>query len=77
MIKTIIDQELYDLLINIDDEDKLFIKGIFLYCESQEDREKLIEYIKNGHSDRKEVILMATMIGIEEGNVEGEIIEEE
>lgn len=74
--KTDVDTELYEILISICDED-IFMKGIFLYCESQNDRKRLTEYIKTGHYDRKEVILMASQIGIESGNVEGKLIEAE
>lgn len=73
-LSTKTDTELNTVLRSINDED-IFLRGIFLYCESQEDRKRLLQYIKDGHNDRKEVILMATQIGIESGNVEGELIE--
>lgn len=72
---TDIDKELSDKLHDICDE-SIYTKGIFLYCESQEDREKLLAYINSGHDERKEVLLMASQIGIESGNVEGELIDE-
>ena len=75
MIVTELDKELYDILQTIDDEE-IYSEGVFEFCESQEDRAKLLEYIKDGHFDRIDVLDMATMIGIESGTVEGELIEE-
>lgn len=75
MLKTQVDQELHNRLQKIDDGNT-YNKAIFLYCESQKDREKLLDFIKSGHDDRKEVLLMASQIGIESGNVEGELIDE-
>lgn len=73
-IKTDIDKSLHDELIKIKDS-KSFVSIIFNYCESQEDRKKLLSYILNGNNDRKEVLLMASQIGIESGTVEGELEE--
>lgn len=70
---TEIDTELIRLLRTIKDDD-FFITFILDYCESQEDRKRLLAYINSGHNDRKEVLLMASQIGIESGNVEGELI---
>lgn len=53
-----------------------FVDFIFNYCESQEDRKRLLDYIQSGHTDRKEVLLMASQIGIESGTVEGEFEED-
>ncbi len=64
---TDIDKELCDKLHDICDENT-YMKGILLYCESQKDREKLLAYINAGHDGRKEVLLMASQIGIESGN---------
>lgn len=72
---TKVDKELHEKLLEIDDR-KTYIKAVFLYCESQKDRRKLLAYINSGHDERKEVLLMASQIGIESGNVEGELIEE-
>lgn len=69
-----IEQELRRILPQIDD-DALFSKAILLYCESYEDRKRLLDYINSGHYERKEVLLMASQIGIESGNVEGELID--
>ena len=74
-IKTDIDKKLYDELIKIKDSSK-FVNFIFNYCETQEDRSKLLSFILQGNNDRKEVLLMASQIGIESGTVEGELEEE-
>lgn len=68
--------ELNSILRSIKDDD-FFLEFIFDYCESTKDRERLLDYIRSGHADRKEVLLMASQIGIESGNVEGELIEDE
>ena len=73
-IRTTIDNALYNELIKIKDSDK-FASFIFNYCESQEDRQKLLAYILDGNNDRKEVLLMASQIGIESGTVDGELEE--
>ena len=73
---TKLDKELHEKLLEIDDRET-YIKAIFLYCENQRDRRKLLAYIDSGHTERKEVLLMASQIGIESGNVEGELVEEE
>ena len=74
-VKTDTDKSLYDELIKIKNSEK-FISFIFNYCESQEDRKKLLSFIISGNNDRKEVLLMASQIGIESGTVEGELEEE-
>lgn len=56
--------------------DKSFVDFIFAYCESQADRKKLLDFIRNVTNDRIEVLLMASQIGIESGTVEGELIDE-
>lgn len=71
---TTIDKELNEIISKIDDE-PIYSEAVFEYCESQEDRKRLLDFIKTGHNDRKEVLLMATQIGIESGNVEGELID--
>jgi hypothetical protein len=73
-IQTDIDKALNDELLKIKDSSK-FVNFIFNYCESQEDRKKLLSYILNGNNDRKDVLLMASQIGIESGTVEGELEE--
>lgn len=73
-IKTDIDKSLHEELIKIKNDEK-FVKFIFNYCESQEDRNKLLSYILSGNNDRKQVLLMASQIGIESGTVEGELEE--
>ena len=73
--KTAIDKELCSELIKIKDDEK-FAEFIFNYCESQQDRKKLLSFISNGNNDRKQVLLMASQIGIESGTVEGELEEE-
>ena len=75
MINTATDYEMNKVLRKIRDEDS-FVEFIFDYCESQEDRKRLLDFIKSGHDDRKEVLLMASQIGIESGTVEGELIDE-
>ena len=70
-----VDNELNALLRKIKDDD-FFVQFIFDYCESQDDRKRLLEFIKSGHDERKEVLLMASQIGIESGNVEGEFEDE-
>ena len=70
------DIELHHLLRN-NKNDNFFVEFIFDYCESQQDRERLLGYIKSGHSERKEVLLMASQIGIESGTVEGELVDGE
>ena len=72
---TEVDTELRDKVSNICNRDT-YVKAIFLYCESQEDRKRLLDFIKADHDDRKEVLLMASQIGIESGTVEGELIDE-
>lgn len=72
MKKTKIDELLQEELAKIKD-DKKFIDFIFNYCESQDDRKKLLIFILDGHDERKEVLLMASQIGIESGTVEGEL----
>lgn len=69
--KTDIDKSLYDELIKIKNS-KTFVDFVFNYCESQEDRKKILYYILSGNNDRKEVLLMASQIGIESGVAEGE-----
>ncbi len=76
MIETSIDKKLHTKLREIED-DNLFVEGIFVYCESQEDRERLLTYIKDGHTDRIEILSMASQIGIESGIVEGELVDED
>ncbi len=71
--RTTTDRELHSLLRKIKDDD-FFVEFIFDYCESQEDRKRLLDFIKSGHDERKEVLFMASQIGIESGNVEGELI---
>lgn len=73
---TTTDNELYNVLQNIKN-DLFFIQFIFDYCENQQDRKRLLEYIYSGHNDRKEVLLMASQIGIESGTVEGELLDDE
>lgn len=72
---TIIDKELGELISKIDDE-PIYAEAVFEFCESQEDRKRLLDFIKSGHDERKEVLLMATQIGIESETVEGELIDE-
>ena len=74
-LNTETDKELYKRLIKIDNRE-IYSRGIFEYCESQEDREKLLAFIKYGHTDRVEVLLMANQLGIESGTVEGEFEDE-
>ena len=72
---TEIDKKLLDEIIKIKAEDS-YINGIFLFCESQSDRKRLLDFILSGHNERKEVLLMASQIGIESGTVEGELIDD-
>ena len=67
---------MYNVLQNIKN-DLFFIQFIFDYCENQQDRKRLLEYIYSGPNDRKEVLLMASQIGIESGTVEGELLDDE
>lgn len=73
-IETDVDKALYDELVKIRDN-KTFASFIFNYCDSQEDRKKMLSYILQGNNDRKEVLLMASQIGIENGTAEGELEE--
>ena len=57
-------------------DDEKFVRFIFNYCETQNDRNRLLMYIQRGNNDRKQVLLMASQIGIESGTVEGELEEE-
>lgn len=68
--------ELEKELKKIKDDDS-FVRFIFAYCASLQDRERLLEFIRNVTNDRIEVLLMAQQIGIESGNVEGEFIDED
>ena len=72
---TEIDKSLHAELIKLNDG-KNIVDFIFNYCESQSDRKKLLEYILKGNNERKQVLLMASQIGIESGTVEGELEEE-
>lgn len=74
-IVTETDRSLYDELNKIKDSDR-FADFIFNYCESQEDRERLLSFILDGNVERKQVLLMASQIGIESGTVEGELEDE-
>ena len=74
-LQTDIDNKLHSKLLEIDEEQD-FLDFVFDYCESQEDREKILTYINAGHDDRIEVLLMASQISIENGNSEGELEEE-
>ncbi len=73
---TKLDKELYKKILEIDDEE-IYIEAVFLYCESQRDRKRLLKYIEEGNTERKAVLLMASQIGIENGTVEGELIDDE
>lgn len=70
------DRLLQDALLNIKDS-KSFVSFVFNYCETQEDRKKMLSYIRNGNDDRKQVLLMASKIAIENGTSEGELEDEE
>ena len=74
-VETSIDKLLRDELLKIKDDEK-FVRFIFNYCETQNDRNRLLMYIQRGNNDRKQVLLMASQIGIESGTVEGELEEE-
>ncbi len=56
---TEIDKLFRDELLKIKNE-KSFVDFIFNYCEAQEDRDKLLYYIRNVCNDRKKVLLMAS-----------------
>lgn len=73
--ETALDIQLKDELLTIKDDAK-FVNFIFNYCESQSDREQLLSYILAGNRERKQVLLMASQIGIESGTVEGELEDE-
>ena len=75
MTGTSIDKDLLKHLKTISNEDS-FSEYIFLSCESQEDRKRLLSYIESGHTNRKDILLMASQIGIESGSVEGELEDE-
>lgn len=75
-VETRLDKQLNEELLKIRDDVK-FVGFIFNYCESQEDRQKLLSYILAGNNERKQVLLMASQIGIESGTVEGELEDEE
>ena len=57
-------------------EEKSFVQFVFDYCETQDERERLLQFILSGHNERKEVLLMASQIAIEDGTSEGELIDE-
>lgn len=69
-----IDKLLQEELLKIKNHKK-FVVFIFNYCELKADKEKLLSYILSGHHERKQVLLMASQIGIESGSVEGELEE--
>ena len=73
--ETALDMQLKEELLTIKDDAK-FVNFIFNYCESQRDRQKLLSYILAGNRERKQVLLMASQIGIESGTVEGELEDE-
>ena len=73
-IETDVDKSLHSELVKIKDS-RTFVNFVFNYCESQEDRKKMLSYILQGNNDRKEVLLMASQIGIESGTAEGELEE--
>ena len=75
-LHTKLDKELYNKLAGISDRED-FSEFVFDYCESQADRKKILAYINEGNDDRIKVLLMASQISIENGNSEGELIEEE
>ena len=75
MNKTELDKTLEDELVKIRQE-KGFIRFVFNYCETQEERKRLLTFIQSGHNQRKEVLLMASQIAIEAGTSEGELVEE-
>ena len=75
MTGTSIDKDLLKHLKTISNEDS-FSEYIFLSCESQEDRKRLLSYIESGHTNRKDILLMTSQIGIESGTVEGELEDE-
>ena len=76
MIFTKVDKELHEKIEQIDNEN-IYAKAIFEYCESQKDRKRLLTYINEGNTDRRDVLLMASQIGIENGTVEGELVDDE
>ncbi len=73
---TKLDKELYEKILEIDDGET-YLEAVFLYCESQKDRKRLLKYIEEGNTERKAVLLMASQIGIESGVVEGELLDDE
>lgn len=73
---TKLDKELYSKLVSISDRED-FLEFVYDYCESQADRKKILAYVNEGNNDRIKVLLMASQISIENGNSEGELIEEE
>ena len=75
MKKTELDIVLEEELKKIRSESS-FISFIFNYCETQDERKRLLEYIQSGHNERKEVLLMASQIAIEDGTSEGELVED-
>ena len=75
MAKTKIDTMLEEELNKIREEES-FVQFIFDYCETQDERERLLQFILSGHHERKEVLLMASQIAIEDGTSEGELIDE-
>ena len=74
--ETIIDKELMKALreTNSTESD---IKGIFCFCGDQVERQKLLEYIQEGHHERKEIMLMSSQIALENGHAEGDLTEED
>lgn len=56
IIKSELDKELMDLLTPICDDDE-FIKGVFVFCETNKERQKLINKIKSGLKNTDEILL--------------------
>lgn len=54
-------------------DDKRFVDYVMSFLISDEDKEKLLYYIQNESNDRKDVLLMTAVIGIENGQAEGEV----
>lgn len=71
---TRIDILLKNELLKIRNEEQI-VNFVFSYCISQKDRKRLLNYIQNESNDRKDVLLMASQIGIESGTAEGELEE--
>lgn len=75
MDETRVEERLREFLSTIANDDRE-IGHILDFCGGPDGWQRLLEFIEDGHTDRVEVMLMSSQIGIESGVVEGELVEE-